>query len=198
MSSPVIEKLKKQLAEWTPQTETDAIGRVLSCGDGIAEIEGLGTAQMSEMVIFETGKEKSIEASLKEKGEVLGVILNIEEDALKGSVLGESSTIGEETTVRGTGRILSLPVGNDLLGRVINPRGEPLDGGAPIKPDATYPIEKRAPGVIERKSVSTPLHTGIKTIDAMIPIGRGQRELIIGDRQTGKTTIELDTLLKLR
>jgi len=195
MSKDIIEKLKKEIESWNPEVKMEHTGHVLAFSDGVATIEGLTKAKMSEMVIFEIAPSKTLEASLKDNRELLGVVLNIEEDTIKVVVLGDSRMVKEGTTVRATGKILSLGVGESLIGRVVDSLGGVIDGGLPLKSEAEYPIEKRAPGVIERKSVTEPLHTGIKAIDAMIPIGRGQRELIIGDRQTGKTTIAIDTIL---
>ena len=191
----IIKKIKSQIEAFEPASEFEKIGHVSAVGDGIATIDGLSDALMSEMVVFDTGEGKPLEDVLKEGDGVLGMILNLEEDAAKAVILGQSESIREGMTVKSTGKILSIPVGENLIGRVIDPLGRPLDGGVPIHSEVSNPIERRAYGVIERKSVNAPLHTGIKAIDAMIPIGRGQRELIIGDRQTGKTTIALDTIL---
>src|SRR3989344_5977494 len=191
----IIKKIKSQIEAFEPASEFEKIGHVSAVGDGIATIDGLSDALMSEMVVFDTGEGKPLEDVLKEGDGVLGMILNLEEDAAKAVILGQSESIREGMTVKSTGKILSIPVGENLIGRVIDPLGRPLDGGVPIHSEVSNHIERRAYGVIERKSVNAPLHTGIKAIDAMIPIGRGQRELIIGDRQTGKTTIALDTIL---
>ena len=191
----IVEKLKRQIAEFTPKVRSEKVGVVVSAADGIAEVEGLDEVMMSEMVSFDTSEGKPLEESLKEGSALLGMALNLEEDAVKVVVLGDAQKVKEGMTVKATGNILSIPVGRDLIGRVVNPLGEAVDGGLPIKGEKRNPIERKAYGVIERKSVSTPLHTGIKAIDGMIPIGRGQRELIIGDRQTGKTVIAIDTIL---
>jgi len=160
------------------------VGHVLKVSDGIALVAGLASVRMSEMLEFKT-----------DSGFISGVALNLEEDSVGAVLLGDYQLIAEGAEVRATGRILEVPVGQGLIGRVVNPLGEPLDGKGAITADAHYPVEKIAPGVITRQSVNTPLQTGIKAIDAMIPIGRGQRELIIGDRQLGKTAIAIDTIL---
>jgi len=191
----IVEKLKKQIVEFTPKARSEKIGVVVSAADGIAEIDGLDDVMMSEMVMFDTSEGKTLEDTLKDGNALLGMALNLEEDTVKVVILGDANKIKEGTTVKATGQILSIPVGKDLIGRVVDPLGEAIDGGLPIKGEKKNPIERKAYGVIERKSVSTPLHTGIKAIDGMIPIGRGQRELIIGDRQTGKTVVAIDTIL---
>lgn len=191
----VVEKLKKQIIEFTPKAKQEKVGVVMSAADGIAEVDGLDDVMMSEMVVFETTEGKSLEETLQGEDALIGMALNLEEDAVKVVVLGDATKIKEGMLVRSTGQILSIPVGDELVGRVVNPLGEALDGGVPVRTSARNPIERRAYGVIERKSVSTPLHTGIKAIDGMVPIGRGQRELIIGDRQTGKTVVAIDTIL---
>ncbi len=191
----VVEKLKKQIIEFTPKAKQEKVGVVMSAADGIAEVDGLDDVMMSEMVVFETTEGKSLEETLQGEDALIGMALNLEEDSVKIVVLGDATKIKEGMLVRSTGQILSIPVGDELVGRVVNPLGEALDGGVPVRTAKRNPIERRAYGVIERKSVSTPLHTGIKAIDGMVPIGRGQRELIIGDRQTGKTVVAIDTIL---
>lgn len=161
--------------------KTEDVGRVITAGDGIAKIYGLDEAIYGEMVEFESG--------------VYGMVMNLEEDSVGVIVLGEPESIKEGTMVKRTGKVVEVPVGYGLLGRVVNPLGQPLDGKGPVKSDGTRPVEYPAPPIIKRKSVDTPLQTGILAIDAMIPIGRGQRELIIGDRQTGKTAIAVDTII---
>jgi F-type H+-transporting ATPase subunit alpha len=190
----VVEKLKRQIEEFSPKTRIEKVGTVVSISDGIAEVDGLDDVMMSEIVEFDTEEGKALESGL-ESGKLVGLALNLEEDTVKVVVLGDATKVVEGMTVRSTGNILSIPVGSELIGRVVNPLGEPLDGGLPINASKRNPIERKAFGVIERKSVNTPLHTGIKAIDGMIPIGRGQRELIIGDRQTGKTIVAIDTIL---
>lgn len=177
----IIEQLKKQIADFKTETKTEKVGKVIEIGDGVARISGLSDVMASEMVEFKDG--------------TYGVALNLEEDRIGAMVLGECREIKEGDEVKSTGKILSVPVGEALVGRVVDPLGNPLDGKGEIKTDKFYPIEKIAPGVIARKSVNQPVQTGIKAIDAMIPIGRGQRELIIGDRQTGKTAIAIDTII---
>jgi F-type H+-transporting ATPase subunit alpha len=191
----IVEKLKKQITEFTPKTRSEKVGVVVASADGIAEVDGLDDVMMSEMVVFDTGEGKSLEETLLGGNALLGMALNLEEDTVKVVVLGDATKIKEGMTVRATGNILSIPVGDELIGRVVNPLGEAQDGGLPITSKQRNPIERKAYGVIERQSVNTPLHTGIKSIDGMIPIGRGQRELIIGDRQTGKTVVAIDTIL---
>ena len=181
MSNSIVDILKTQLASFTAEPKNATVGHVIDVGDGIARISGLGSALASEMLQF--------------PGDTIGVALNLEEDSVGAIILGESTHIKEGDEVRSTGKVLQVPVGKNLIGRVVSPLGEPLDGKGPIKSDAFYPVEKIAPRVITRQAVKQPLQTGIKAIDSMIPIGRGQRELIIGDRQTGKTAITLDAII---
>ena len=180
----IIEQLKHKISGLEVGAKAEQIGQVLQVGDGVARISGLSQVAASEIVEFETPE-----------GKVAGVALNLEEGEVGTIILGEQRYISEGGTVRATGRILSVPVSEALIGRVVNPLGEAIDGRGAIKTDKYYPVEKIAPGVITRESVKVPLQTGVKAIDGMIPIGRGQRELIIGDRQTGKTAIALDTIL---
>ncbi len=189
MSDFIVEKLKKEISGTNLKVEQEVIGRVVEVGDGIAKVSGLPLARSQEMLSFET-----------KKGVVMGIALNLEEDLVGTVILGESGDIKEGDLVKATGQILSIRVNESLLGRVIEPLGEPVDGRGPIfktpeKPDERRSLETTSPGVLERESVNTPVHTGIKAIDGMIPIGRGQRELIIGDRQTGKTAIAIDTII---
>jgi F-type H+/Na+-transporting ATPase subunit alpha len=178
----ILKSIKKEVENFYLKTEVQKIGRVIEVGDGVASISGLDEAMAAEMI--EIGDDG-----------VQGVILNLNEDNVGAIILGNIRKIKEGDIVKSTGKILSVPVGDDLIGRIVNPLGEPLDGEKPFKAKAQYPIEKIAPRVITRKGVDTPLETGIKSIDLMIPIGRGQRELIIGDRQTGKTAIGIDTII---
>ena len=194
MDSTVIERMKKHIAELEPSEVLEKTGRVISAGDGIVEIEGLPEAMMSEMIVF-AKKEASLEEMLQSADALYGLVLNLEEDTVKAVVLGDTSRVAEGMLVKGLGKVLSIPVSEAMMGRVVNPLGEPIDGRGPIESDTEYPIERIAYGVIDRAPVNTPVHTGIKAIDGMIPIGRGQRELIIGDRFTGKTTIVMDTFL---
>ncbi len=181
----IIETLKKQITEAKIEATREKVGKVVEVGDGIARIAGLSDCMANEMLEFVgEGKES-----------VFGVALNLEEDIIGAMILGEYTHIKEGDTVKSTGRILSVPVGEKLIGRVVNPLGQAKDGKGEIKLEKFYPIEKIAPGVITRQSVRTPLQTGIKAIDSMIPIGRGQRELIIGDRQTGKTALAIDAII---
>jgi F-type H+/Na+-transporting ATPase subunit alpha len=177
----IIDQLKKQIENFETKTQTEKVGTVQEIGDGVARISGLSDAMASEMLEFENG--------------AIGVALNLEEDRVGAMVLGNFEEIKEGDQVKSTGKILSVPVGENFIGRVINPLGQPLDGKGDIKSEKFYPIEKIAPGVITRQGVNQPVQTGIKAIDAMIPIGRGQRELIIGDRQTGKTAVAIDTII---
>lgn len=174
--------LKQQLSGFKSETELEEIGTVLQVGDGIARIYGLSKAQANELVEFETG--------------VQAIVLNLEEDNVGVVLMGPGDDIKEGSTVRRTGRISSIQVGEGFIGRVVNPLGEAIDGKGPITGTKyEMPLERKAPGVIYRRPVNEPLQTGIKAIDSMIPIGRGQRELIIGDRQTGKSAIAIDTII---
>src|SRR3989344_277831 len=188
MHYDLVEKLKKEIAGFRDEPALEAVGTVVETGDGIAKISGLSRAQSQELLKIETAS-----------SEVFALAFNLEEHFIGAVILGVAEAIKIGDRVRGTGNVLSIPVGKELLGRVVDPLGEPLDGKGAIFKDngeaERYPLEKKAPSVVARESVNTPLHTGIKAIDAMIPIGRGQRELIIGDRQTGKTSIALDTIL---
>ncbi len=196
MSTTIIERIKKEIENLdTSKVATSEFGIVLTVGDGIAEIQGLLSAQMMEMVVFEDQEGKSLEETLKRSDALYGLVLNLEEDVVKVVVLGEATRIKEGMKVQKTGKLLSIPVGKDIVGRVVSPLGEMLDGKGEIVTDKNMPIERVAYGVMERSAVNEPIHTGIKAIDAMIPIGRGQRELIIGDRSTGKTTIAIDTII---
>lgn len=179
--SDIFTQLKSKIENFQATAKVETVGKVLSIGDGIAKVSGLSTASMAEMLEFPNGTS--------------GVVLNLEQDSIGAILLGEYSHIKEGDTVKPTGKILSVPVGEAFVGRVVNSLGHPLDNKGPIKSDVSYPVEKIAPGVIERQSVNQPLQTGIKAIDAMIPIGKGQRELIIGDRQTGKTAVAIDTIV---
>ncbi|MFH0951920.1 MAG: F0F1 ATP synthase subunit alpha [Patescibacteria group bacterium] len=177
----IVETLKKEITQFKNEVTEEKVGTVLEVGDGIARIGGLADVRSQEML--ELG------------ADLYGVALNLEEDSVGAMILGAYEHIKEGDTVKSTGRILEVPVGEAMIGRVVDPLGQPLDGKGDIKADSTMPVEKIAPRVITRKSVDTPVQTGIKAIDAMIPIGRGQRELIIGDRQTGKTALAIDTII---
>lgn len=181
MSSPLISELKKQIEQFSQIPTVEAVGTVLEVGDGVVRLSGLGEVMASEMVEFENG--------------VIGVALNLEEGEVGVMLLEDAGDIHEGMTAKSTGKILSVPVGEGVVGRVLNALGEPIDGKGAFEKKAFYPVEKIAPGVITRESVGTPLQTGIKAIDALIPVGRGQRELIIGDRQTGKTAVAVDTII---
>ena len=172
---------KEQIKRYSAELEVSEVGTVIQVADGIARIHGLEKAMQGELLEF--------------PGEVYGMVLNLEEDNVGAVLLGDSRNISEGDTVKTTGRVVEVPVGDALTGRVVNALGQPIDGKGPINTDKTRQIERVASGVITRKSVSVPLQTGIKAIDAMVPIGRGQRELIIGDRQTGKTAIAIDTII---
>ena len=192
--SDFIEQFKKEIEGFTPSARPANTGTVVRVGDGVAEIEGLDTAVMSEMVRFDTAHGKELKDAVAAE-DVFGVVLNLEEGAVRAIILGDAGAVAEGMTVAGTGEVLSIPVGEALLGRVISPLGAPLDGLGAIASVRRNAIEREAYGVMDRQSVNQPLHTGIKAIDSMIPIGRGQRELIIGDRYTGKTTVAIDTIL---
>ena len=195
MDASTVEKIVKEIENIAPSHEGAHVGKVVAVGDGVVAIDGLSKAVMSEIVVFEEGKGKKLKDSMEAQGELYGLILNLEEDGVRASILGETSRVSEGMTVKSTGRILSVPASEEMLGRVVNALGEPADGKGPFKKTTMMPVERQATGVIDRKGVSVPLQTGIKAIDAMIPIGRGQRELIIGDRGTGKTTVAIDTIL---
>jgi F-type H+/Na+-transporting ATPase subunit alpha len=173
--------LKAHVDDYTPEVGTEQVGRIVEVGDGIARITGLPGAAVNEILEFEDGTE--------------GLALNLDEETIGAVILGEDTGLDEEQLVKATGRILSVRVGDALLGRVVDALGEPIDGKGPINTDQTRRLEVQAPGIVRRQPVSEPLQTGIKAIDAMTPIGRGQRELIIGDRKTGKTTVAVDTIL---
>ncbi len=195
MSTIIIEKIKKEIEGLATTSLPEEIGIVTAVGDGIAEIDGLPKAEMMEMVVFETGAGKSLGDTLGSDDALLGLVLNLEEDAVKVVVLGDSSKVTEGMRVQRTKKLLSIPVGADIIGRVVSPLGAAIDGKGTLKGEKDMPIERVAYGVMERSSVNEPIHTGIKAIDSMIPIGRGQRELIIGDRGTGKTTVAIDTII---
>ncbi len=173
--------IKERIENYQAELEVTEVGTVIQVGDGIARVHGLQNAMAGELLEF--------------KGGVMGMVLNLEENHVGVVILGPYSEIREGDQVKRTGRLMEVPVGEELLGRVVNPLGQPLDGKGPIKTTQFRPVESPAPGVIDRKSVHEPMQTGIKAIDSMVPIGRGQRELIIGDRQTGKTTIAIDTII---
>ncbi len=173
--------IKKEVQGFETKLEMESVGTVLQVGDGIARIWGLEDVMMSELIEF--------------PGEVMGMVLNLEEDSIGAAVFGDVTGVKEGDTVRRTGRVASVPVGEGIVGRVINPIGQPLDGKGPVVTDEFRTLEGRAPGVTERQPVKEPVQTGLKAIDSMIPIGRGQRELIIGDRGTGKTALAIDTII---
>lgn len=180
----IINKLKEEISGFKSEASEKSVGKVLKVSDGIALISGLDDVMMSEILVFKTAH-----------GEIRGVALNLEEDLVGAIILGEYKEIKEGDEVVCTKRILEVPVGESLIGRVVNSLGEEIDGKGKIESDTYYPVEKIAPGVVTRASVNQPLQTGIKVIDAIVPIGRGQRELIIGDRQIGKTAIAIDTII---
>ncbi len=180
-SDEIISIIKSQIESFDGATETRNVGTVVEVGDGIAQVYGLDAALMSELLEFPNG--------------VMGMALNLEEETVGAVILGDATSIKEGDIVRTTGRVVEVPVGAALLGRVVDPLGRPLDGKGEIKAAKTRPVERIAPGVITRKSVDTPVQTGLKAVDALIPIGRGQRELIIGDRQTGKTAVAIDAII---
>jgi F-type H+-transporting ATPase subunit alpha len=180
-AAEITDALKKHVSDFNPAVGAEQVGRVVEVGDGIARVSGLPSAKVNELLEFQDG--------------TLGLAMNLDEETIGAVVLGSVDTIEEEQIVRATGRILSMPVGDALLGRVVNALGVPIDGKGPLVNPSTRRMEIQAPGIIGRQPVSEPLQTGIKAIDAMTPIGRGQRELIIGDRKTGKTTVAVDTIL---
>lgn len=173
--------IKDQIKNYKAHLQAEEVGTVITVGDGIARVHGLEKAMSGELLEF--------------PGEVYGMVQNLEEDNIGVVLLGSDQNIKEGDTVKSTGRVVEVPVGDALSGRVVNALGQPIDGKGPINTDKFRPVERVASGVIDRKSVDTPLQTGLKAIDAMVPIGRGQRELIIGDRQTGKTAIAIDTII---
>ena len=173
--------IKEQIKHFNDQIESKDIGTVMTIGDGVSLVHGLDNAMLGELLLF--------------PNDVYGMVMNLEEDSVGAVLLGSEGTIKEGDEVKRTGKIIEVPVGDGLLGRVVNPLGQPIDGQGEIVSSKTRPIERVASGVMTRKSVDQPLQTGITSIDAIIPIGRGQRELIIGDRQTGKTAIAIDTIL---
>lgn len=176
--------IRKEIEDYSNQATMDEVGTILEVGDGIARIFGLANAMAGEL--------------LELPGGIMGMVLNLEEDNVGAVLLGDDSNIKEGDLVKRTGRVAEVPVGDSMIGRVVNALGQPIDGKGPILTDKTRPVERVAHGVLERKFVDTPLQTGIKAIDSMVPIGRGQRELIIGDRQTGKTAIALDAIINQR
>ncbi|MGH7279696.1 MAG: F0F1 ATP synthase subunit alpha, partial [Candidatus Rokuibacteriota bacterium] len=180
-AAEISEIIRRQLAGYEAEVDLQEVGRVIEVGDGIARIYGLEKAMAGELLTF--------------PGDVVGMVLNLEQDNVGAVLLGEVTGIKEGDTVRRTSRIAQVPVGEALVGRVVNALGQPVDGKGPINTTEFRPIERYAPGVVDRRSVKEPLQTGLKAIDAMIPIGRGQRELIIGDRGTGKTAIGVDTII---
>jgi F-type H+-transporting ATPase subunit alpha len=179
--SSILQDIEKQIAGISSSVEKTNTGVVRKVGDGVAIVEGLSDVMLNEMIEFDGG--------------VTGMALNLEESEVGVVLLGDYTAVTEGATCRTSGKLLSIPVGEAMLGRVVNALGAPLDGKGEIAASAQYPMEKIAPGIIKRKSVSVPVQTGIMAIDAMVPIGRGQRELIIGDRATGKTTIAVDTII---
>ena len=179
------EALRKQLASLEVSVDSREVGTVIQVGDGIARVDGLKNAMAGELLEFVGSNGKT----------VFGLAQNLEEDEVGAVLLGDVTAIKENDQVRTTGRIVEVPAGKAMLGRVVNPLGQPIDGKGPIKAEGTRPVEFKAPGVISRQPVNEPMQTGILAIDSMVPIGRGQRELIIGDRQTGKTAIAIDAII---
>ena len=177
----IVSVLKRQIEEFGAELSLVDVGTVVEVGDGIARVQGLQGARYNEILEF--------------PNEVLGLALNLEEDTVGAAIMGDPNAVKEGDIVRATGRIIEVPVGPGLMGRVIDALGRPIDGKGPVQSDGARPVEKIAPNVVTRKSVDTPVQTGIKAIDSMIPIGRGQRELIIGDRSTGKTAIAIDAII---
>jgi F-type H+-transporting ATPase subunit alpha len=184
-ASAISEVLKRQLESFKPDVDVREVGTVVAIGDGIARVDGLKGAMAGELLEFVGDAGKN----------VYGMALNLDENEVGAVLMGDITAIKENDSVRTTGRVVEVPSGRAMLGRIVNPLGEPIDGRGPIAAEGTRPVEYRAPGVIERKPVHEPVQTGIMAIDAMIPIGRGQRELIIGDRQTGKTAVAIDAII---
>ncbi len=180
-STTILQELETRISGIKAGVARSNVGTVRECGDGVAKIEGLSEVMLNEMIEFPNG--------------IFGIALNLEETEVGAIILGDHTGVSQGDEARTTGRLLEVPVGKELLGRVVNTLGQPIDGKGAISAKTNYPVEKIAPGIIKRRSVTQPVHTGIMGIDAMIPIGRGQRELIIGDRATGKTTIAIDTIL---
>ena len=179
--SSILQELEQEIANVTTSVGKTNVGTIREIGDGVAKVEGLSDCQLNEMISFPGG--------------VIGLAMNLEEGEVGAVLLGQYNHLKAGDECQTTGKLLSVPVGEALLGRVIDTLGAPIDGKGEIAASANYPVEKLAPGIIKRKSVSVPVQTGIMAIDAMVPIGRGQRELIIGDRGTGKTTIAIDTII---
>src|SRR5438067_6980145 len=174
--------IRDQIGSFAVDVDVAEVGSIVSIGDGIARVHGVDNAMAGEMLEFPHG--------------VFGIALNLEEDSVGAVLLGEFKEIKEGDLVKRTGRIISVPVGEELLGRVVSALGQPLDGKGPIMTKRFSPIERLAPGVVDRQSVKEPMQTGLKAIDAMVPIGRGQRELIIGDRQSGQSAVDIDAILQ--
>src|SRR2546428_6089862 len=176
--------IREQIGSYAVDVDVAEVGSVISLGDGIARVHGVENAMSGEMLEFTHG--------------VFGIALNLEEESVGAVLLGEFKEIKEGDLVKRTGRIISVPVGEEMLGRVVNALGQPIDGKGPVGTKQFSPIERLAPGVVDRQPVKEPIQTGLKAIDAMVPIGRGQRQLIIGDRQTGKTAVAVDTIINQR
>ena len=183
-TSDITAALRAQLADFKPDSSAAQVGRIIEVGDGIARVSGLPGAAVNELLEFESG--------------IVGLALNLDEESIGCVVLGDVGQIAEGQAVRASGRILEVPVGDGLLGRVVNALGQPVDGKGPLQTTETRRMEVQAPGITGRTPVTEPMQTGIKAIDSMTPIGRGQRELIIGDRKTGKTQVAIDTILNQR
>lgn len=198
MSDLILEKIKREIENFSLESvNSEEMGRVVSVSDGVVEVSGLPGAMISEMLLIETGSDKTLSEELDgdTSGKTVALVLNIEADSVKAVVLGNDSKITEGSSVAKTDKILSVPVSEENIGRTVDAMGNPIDGKGEIKKDREMFLEREVYGVMDRSPVNTPLQTGIKAIDSMIPVGRGQRELIIGDRGTGKTTIAIDTIL---
>ena len=180
-ANEITELLRQQIENYDERVQVDEVGTIVTLGDGIARVHGLDKVMAGELIDFPHG--------------VSGLAMNLEEDQVGTVLLGDYTELREGQQVKRTGKIMAVPVGEAMIGRVVNALGQPIDDKGPIQTTQTLPIERLAPGVIDRQSVTEPMYTGIKAIDAMIPIGRGQRELLIGDRQTGKTAVALDTII---
>ncbi len=195
MSNLIVEKLKKEIENFKAEDNVETVGTVSVVADGVVEIDGLQDVMMGEMILFSGNEGKTLEESLESSDKKYGLVLNLEENSVKAVVIGQPEGIREGDTVYKTGQILEVPASEDMLGRVLDSLANPIDGKGEIKTDKMMPVERQAYGVMDRSPVNTPLQTGIKSIDSMVPIGRGQRELIIGDRGTGKTTVVVDTIM---
>ncbi len=194
LDKSLIEKIKKEMQDFAPSASKSGAGEVVYSADGVVEIDGLDEIALGEMIVFEKGASESVEDAI-DSDSIYGLVLNIEEESVKAVVLGDPNSVSEGDIAKPSGKLLSIATGEEMIGRVVDSLGNPIDGKGKIDAKTYMPLERDAYPVLDRQSVNEPLHTGIKAIDSMIPIGRGQRELIIGDRFTGKTTLAIDTIL---